>query len=47
MTLGEYALFTGLVANRIQLGWWTVPIKFSPSLFALLGTWWMTDQGGS
>ena len=47
VTLREYALFTGLVANRIQLGWWTVPIKFLPSLFALLGTWWMTNQGGS
>ena len=46
-TLGENALFTGLVVNRIQLGWWMVLIKFLPSLFALLGTWQMTNQGSS
>ena len=38
VTLGEVALFTGLIAKRSQLGWWTDPIKFSPLLFAVLGT---------
>ena len=47
VTLGEVALFTGLIAKKSQLGWWTVPMKFSLSLFAVLGTWQMTDQGSS
>ena len=43
VTLGEVALFTGLIVKSSQLGWWTIPMKFSPSLFAELGTWQMTD----
>ena len=47
VTLGEVTLFTGLIAKSSQLGWWTTPMKFSPSLFTVLGTWQMMDQGGS
>ena len=37
ITLGEVALFTELIAKSDQLGWWTVSMKFSPSLLTVLG----------
>ena len=43
VTLGEVALFTGSIAKRSQLRWWTDPMKFSPLLFAMLRTWRMMD----
>ena len=45
--LGEVALFAGLIVKSNQLGWWTVPMKFLPSLLTVLGILQMTDQGGS
>jgi len=47
VTLGEVALFNGLIVKSSQLGWWTVPMKFLLSLFAVLGTWQMMDQDSS
>jgi len=47
VTLGEVALFGGLITKSNQLGWWTVLMKFSPSLLAVLGILRMMDQGSS
>jgi len=47
MTLGELLLLEGGLANAIYLGWWQVPIRGSPLQFEELGTFWISDQGGS
>ena len=47
MTLGESLQLEGGLANTIQLGWWQVPIRGSPSQFVELGTFQILDQGGS
>ena len=47
VTLGEVALFMGLIAKSNQFGWWTVPTKFSLSLLEVLGTLQIMDYGGS
>ena len=47
MTLGKSLLLEGDLANAIQLGWWQVPIRGSPSQFEELGIFWISDQGSS
>ena len=47
MTLGKSLLFEGSLANAIQLGWWQVPMRGSPSQFVELGIFHISDQGGS
>ena len=47
MTLGESIPLEGSLANEIQLGWWQVPIRGSPSQFEELGIFLISDQGGS
>jgi len=47
MTLGESLPLDGSLANEIQLGWWQVPIRGSPSWFEELGIFLISDQGGS
>jgi len=47
MTLGESLPLDGSLANKIQLGWWQVPIRGSLSWFEELGIFLISDQGGS
>ena len=47
MTLEESLSPNGVLANEIQLGWWTDPIRGSPSQFEELGIFCISDQGGS
>ena len=47
MTLGELLPLEGSLANEIQLGWWQVPIRGSPSQFKELGIFLISDQGDS
>ena len=47
MTLGESLPLEGSLTNEIQLGWWQVPIRGSPSQFEELGIFLISDQGGS
>jgi len=47
MTLGESLPLDGSLTNKIQLGWWQVPIRGSPSWFKELGIFLISDQGGS
>ena len=47
MTLGESLPLDDSLANEIQLGWWQVPIRGSPSWFEELGIFLISDQEGS
>ena len=47
MTLGKSDFSDGILANKIQLGWWLVPIKGSPLQSEELGILQISDQGGS
>ena len=47
MTLGESLSTDGILANKIQLGWWTDPMRGFPSQFEELGIFHISDQGGS
>ena len=47
MTLGESLLSIGYLPNMIQLEWWLVLIRGSPSLLDELGTFQISDHGGS
>ena len=47
ITLGELLPLEGSLANKIQLGWWQVPIRGSLSQFEELGIFLILDQGGS
>jgi len=47
MTLEKSALTDEILANKIQLGWWMVPMRGSLSWSEVLGIFWISDQGGS
>jgi len=47
MTLGKSIPSDGIHVNKIQLGWWMVPMRGSPSQSEVLGIFWISDQGGS
>ena len=47
MILEESLPLEGILVNEIQLGWWQVPIRGSPSQFEELGIFLISDQGGS
>ena len=47
MTLGKSFSYDGILAKEIQLGWWLVPIRGLPLLFAMLGIFRISDHGGS
>jgi len=47
MTLGKSAPSNGILANKIQLGWWMVLMRSSLSWSEILGIFWISDQGGS
>ena len=47
MALGESLLSLGVLENAIQLGWWQDPMSSSPSQLSALGSFQISDQGGS
>ena len=47
MTLGESDFSDGILTNKVQLGWWLVPIRGSPLQLEKLGILQISDQGGS
>ena len=47
MTLGESLLSLEFLENAIQLGWWQDPMRGSPSQLSALGSFQISDQGGS
>ena len=47
MTLGESLLSLEFLENAIQLGWWQDPMSSSPSQLSALGSFQISDQGGS
>ena len=47
MTLGKSLSSKGILAKEIQLEWWLVPMRGSPSQHEVLGILWISDHGGS
>jgi len=47
MTLGELLVFGDDLAKVVQLGWWQVPTRGSPSQLEEQGTFRISDHGGS
>ena len=47
MTLGGSLLSLGVLENAIQLGWWQDPMSGSPLQLSALGSFRISDQGGS
>ena len=47
MTLGTFDFSDRILANEIQLGWWLVLMRGSPSQSEELGILQISDQGGS
>ena len=47
MTLGKSLLSLGDLENVAQLGWWQDPMRGSPSQLSALGSFRISDQGGS
>ena len=46
MTLGESSVFGDNLSKVVQLGWWQVPTKGSPSQLEEQGTFQISDYAG-